>query len=320
MDKERSTEKWVKFGMEIDDLFRPIRADQKTERGIPRGSSVILSGDMGTGKTTFLMQFLKRGIEEGERGILVSLEESSHNLLRDYCHWKIDDGTLIDAIKNDNLAVVDATSLIEKGDIKKVIQKTIDEYYTEFNYNSNKIINENVFINEKEKNEINENNINFGKIIQLSREKDKNDIVFRIIDTLEKLIYQKKGKIRVCFDSLTALLSHGMANTGDKFFIAGDIRKVIIELRTILEFANATTLFTAEAIPSEQSETGFVTAWKNVENFIARGVIQLGYYNYGKGDLVRYIRILKMRGVGHSTTRYAFEISNKKIKWIGELI
>ena len=53
MDKERSTEKWVKFGMEIDDLFRPIRADQKTERGIPRGSSVILSGDMGTGKTTF---------------------------------------------------------------------------------------------------------------------------------------------------------------------------------------------------------------------------------------------------------------------------
>ena len=131
----------------------------------------------------------------------------------------------------------------------------------------------------------------------------------------------KEEKFRVCIDSLTSFLSHGMAQESKRdSYIAEEIRRTIVELRANLEVSNATTLFTVEAMPTESAETGFTTAWRNIENFVARGVIQLGYHGYGKGDLVRYLRIIKMRGVGHSTTKYAFEITNKEIKWIGELI
>lgn len=55
----------------LDDLLRT---------GLPRGHSIILSGISGTGKTTFALQFLVRGAEQGERGLLFSFEESSERL------------------------------------------------------------------------------------------------------------------------------------------------------------------------------------------------------------------------------------------------
>lgn len=43
--------------------------------GIPQGHMVLLSGNSGTGKTMFGMQFLKQGIVDGENAVFVSLEE-----------------------------------------------------------------------------------------------------------------------------------------------------------------------------------------------------------------------------------------------------
>ncbi len=50
--------------------------------GIPRGRSIILSGVSGTGKTTFVLQLLVRGAEQGERGLLFSFEETPDRLHR----------------------------------------------------------------------------------------------------------------------------------------------------------------------------------------------------------------------------------------------
>jgi|GEM_PF-193965 len=44
--------------------------------GIPVGRSLLLSGASGTGKTTFALQFLAAGAQRGEKGLLISFEES----------------------------------------------------------------------------------------------------------------------------------------------------------------------------------------------------------------------------------------------------
>ena len=48
--------------------------------GIFSGRSVILSGVSGTGKTTFALQFLVQGAMVGEKGLLISFEESTEQL------------------------------------------------------------------------------------------------------------------------------------------------------------------------------------------------------------------------------------------------
>lgn len=48
--------------------------------GIPRGSSLLVSGVAGTGKTILLLEFLYRGAQAGERGILFSFEETEERL------------------------------------------------------------------------------------------------------------------------------------------------------------------------------------------------------------------------------------------------
>lgn len=332
------TEKWVKFGIkDLDDLFRPVKGEK--ECGIPRGSSVILSGDMGTGKTTFLMQFLKHGIKHGEKGIFVSLEESPYNLLRDYCHWEFEGGTLIDVLRNGTLTILDGTSLVQGVPLSRQIESVVEQYYPQHKENARTVAREILRSWEEDM------EFDCGKIFHMTTDEYYSEIPEMIMEALKGLIpgagrsgeetleekKPRKEKFRVCVDSLTSFLSHGIEHTSEEHTseehtskrnssVAGKVRKKIVELRANLEVSNATTLFTVEAMPTKSVETGFTTAWRNIENFVARGVIQLGYHGYGKGDLVRYLRILKMRGVGHSTTKYAFEITNKEIKWIGELI
>lgn len=48
--------------------------------GIPRGSSLLVAGAAGTGKTVTLLEFLYRGALAGERGILFSFEETEERL------------------------------------------------------------------------------------------------------------------------------------------------------------------------------------------------------------------------------------------------
>ena len=49
--------------------------------GIPRGSSLLIAGVAGTGKTILLLEFLYRGAQAGEKGIIFSFEETSERLL-----------------------------------------------------------------------------------------------------------------------------------------------------------------------------------------------------------------------------------------------
>jgi len=50
-------------------------------KGIPKGYSILVLGAPGSGKTTFGLQFLKSGGENGERGVYVSMDEQPEMLL-----------------------------------------------------------------------------------------------------------------------------------------------------------------------------------------------------------------------------------------------
>jgi circadian clock protein KaiC len=57
------------------------KLDDLLGEGIPRGSSLLIGGVAGTGKTSLLLEFLYRGAQAGEKGIIFSFEETSERLL-----------------------------------------------------------------------------------------------------------------------------------------------------------------------------------------------------------------------------------------------
>ncbi len=55
--------------------------DELTSGGIPKGSLLVVSGDPGSGKTILCMQFLNYGVENGEKSVYISLEESEEEII-----------------------------------------------------------------------------------------------------------------------------------------------------------------------------------------------------------------------------------------------
>jgi circadian clock protein KaiC len=80
--EEAGEEEWVKTGIPgFDDLF---------EKGIPKGTSTLVAGGPGSGKTIFCLQTLNYGATHGEKCLYMTFEESPERL-RNHMHdfgWK----------------------------------------------------------------------------------------------------------------------------------------------------------------------------------------------------------------------------------------
>ena len=55
--------------------------DQLLEGGFPKGRSVLVTGEPGTGKTIFALQFLVEGLRRGEKGIYVAADEGPADII-----------------------------------------------------------------------------------------------------------------------------------------------------------------------------------------------------------------------------------------------
>ena len=55
--------------------------DALIEGGLPKGRSILVTGEPGTGKTIFALQFLVEGLKRGEKGIYVTADESPMDVL-----------------------------------------------------------------------------------------------------------------------------------------------------------------------------------------------------------------------------------------------
>ena len=55
--------------------------DPLFEGGFPKGRSILVTGEPGTGKTIFSLQFLVEGLARGEKGIYVAADEGPMDIL-----------------------------------------------------------------------------------------------------------------------------------------------------------------------------------------------------------------------------------------------
>jgi circadian clock protein KaiC len=58
-----------------------VGLDHLIEGGLPKGRSILVTGEPGTGKTIFALQFLVEGLKRGEKGIYVTADESPMDVL-----------------------------------------------------------------------------------------------------------------------------------------------------------------------------------------------------------------------------------------------
>ena len=57
--------------------------DRLIQGGLPENSITLLTGSAGTGKTIFSCQFLWHGLQKGERGVYITLEEEPDDIKED---------------------------------------------------------------------------------------------------------------------------------------------------------------------------------------------------------------------------------------------
>ncbi len=58
-----------------------VGLDPILQGGLPKGRSILVTGEPGTGKTILGLQFLYRGLKAGERGVLVTADEAPMDLI-----------------------------------------------------------------------------------------------------------------------------------------------------------------------------------------------------------------------------------------------
>jgi len=79
--------------------------DALIDGGFPAHRAILVCGGPGTGKTTFALQFIGEGLERGEPGIFVSLDEKPRHLIQDAARLGL---PLEAALDSGTLAVLDA--------------------------------------------------------------------------------------------------------------------------------------------------------------------------------------------------------------------
>src|SRR3989442_11298197 len=79
--------------------------------GIPRGNTVLITGSIGTGKTSLCLEFLVHGAIVGENSLYVSVTESYEKLLNNIIPYDFFDRKLI---KDGRLVFIDLPVIYDK--------------------------------------------------------------------------------------------------------------------------------------------------------------------------------------------------------------
>jgi circadian clock protein KaiC len=79
--------------------------DELIEGGFPKGRSILVTGEPGTGKTIFSLQFLAEGLARGEKGIYVAADEPPFDIIEQAASMGWDFEKHID---NKELAILNA--------------------------------------------------------------------------------------------------------------------------------------------------------------------------------------------------------------------
>jgi KaiC/GvpD/RAD55 family RecA-like ATPase len=94
--------------------------------GLNKNSVTTVVGATGTGKTTFVTQFLHRGLENGEEAIYITLEEYKEQILRESAEmgW----GDLKDYMDDGSLVFIEAGGMEFSDFIKEELPEFVSEW------------------------------------------------------------------------------------------------------------------------------------------------------------------------------------------------
>lgn len=97
--------------------------DEILNGGIPKGFTVAVVGEPGTGKTVFCIHYIASGLEEGQKGIYVTTEESRESIVKQALMFGLD---FEDAIRKGDLIIIDAL-MSEKSDPWSIRELEVEE-------------------------------------------------------------------------------------------------------------------------------------------------------------------------------------------------
>jgi len=94
--------------------------------GINESSTTVVIGASGAGKTTFATQFIRRGLESGQEGIFVSLDENKDEIIREAIEmgWR----EILDYLDSEKLVFIDASGKEFSSFIKKELPSFVAEW------------------------------------------------------------------------------------------------------------------------------------------------------------------------------------------------
>ncbi len=94
--------------------------------GINENSTTVVIGMSGAGKTTFATQFIRRGLEAGQEGIFVSLDENKEQIIKEAIEmgWT----EILNFIEDEKLVFIDASGLEFSQFIKKELPDFVSSW------------------------------------------------------------------------------------------------------------------------------------------------------------------------------------------------
>ena len=217
--------------------------DSELNGGFPIGSTILISGASGVGKTTLCMQFLSNGAKLGDKGVFFTATETISKLKKFQGGYSFFDENYI---KNGQLSIIDLWSISDRLGLHP------ERYNLE-----------------------------------------EANVLFEVIRDITKEL----GAKRLIIDSITSLCYR--LQTREM------IRDFIFKLGSSLSAMMCTTLLTSETPPMV-----FQYSQDEIVEFISDGIIFLGDTER-KGDLMKTLQVVKMRGTSHGRTKYVLSMSRK---------
>jgi KaiC/GvpD/RAD55 family RecA-like ATPase len=94
--------------------------------GFNENSTTVVIGSSGAGKTTFAIQFIRKGLEEGQDGIFVSLDENKDQIIREAVELGWSD--ILTFLDNEQLVFIDASGREFSTFIRKELPSFVSDW------------------------------------------------------------------------------------------------------------------------------------------------------------------------------------------------
>jgi len=215
--------------------------DNILDGGIPRGNTVLVTGSVGTGKTSLCLEFLVHGALYEENSLYISVTESTDKLLKNIIPYDFFDDKLM---REGRLHVLDLPVIYDRLGLDR----------PEFDYEEINIL----------------------------------------VDAVVNLVDEMRIK-RLVLDSITSVAYRLKSEE--------ILREFVLKLGSRLSKQGCTTLLVSEISPTGERYSTY-----GVEEAISDGIVVMGNLER-RGDLLRTLQVVKMRGTMHSRAKYVLDLT-----------